>query len=256
MSNSDLDLIPENYKSISISDNEIVLPYKETIEVINHLYKEKVSVFAWEGWAFYNSNKKAHFNDFQGIENILRYAGETWSEYLEKSNSLCKESIDKSYNNWKINYPLNPELYFCLSIQTKKESLGFAIDIGEQLTYIEEMLLEDLKYYGINSEKFIACWDMVCPEGKYTEIDNSKIHNFSGLYFYNNDYQLEGWIDFIHEDDFFIIYWDILDIKINNTVINKKKNFGIPEHIWEKIHDNLKSKYINDKMKNNILPLP
>ena len=58
---SDLKLIPEQYRSISISDKEIVLPYPEVIEAIEYLKENNIAFSGWEGWAKYKNNRISPF---------------------------------------------------------------------------------------------------------------------------------------------------------------------------------------------------
>lgn len=114
---NDLNLIPEQYRSISLSENEIVLPYLEVIEVIKYFRENKIAVIAWEGWAKYPDNKKGHFGEFQGTISVCKNLDETWNEFVIRSFDFAENTIKKDYNEWKINFPPIPELYFCLSLQ-------------------------------------------------------------------------------------------------------------------------------------------
>ena len=114
---NDLNLIPEQYRSLSLSENEIVLPYLEVIGVIKYFRENKIAVIAWEGWAKYPDNKKSHFGEFQGTISVCRNLCETWNEFVIRSLDFAENTIKKDYNEWKINFPPIPELYFCLSLQ-------------------------------------------------------------------------------------------------------------------------------------------
>jgi hypothetical protein len=62
---------------------------------------------------------------------------------------------------------------------------------------------------------------------------------------FNADDELiaDGWMEFIHEDDMFIAYWEFLDKYENDQEIRLKNECGIPLHIYEEIPDQFKEKY-------------
>jgi hypothetical protein len=55
-------------------------------------------------------------------------------------------------------------------------------------------------------------------------------------------------MEFIHEGDFFIAYWEFVKTFDNEKVVGQKDKPGIPEHIWEKLPDNIKPNYLKDKV--------
>jgi len=128
--------------------------------------------------------------------------------------------------------------------------IGYADSMGPRLKQlVEEMLIEDLKHYYIDNQKLKFDWSQSSIEGKSTKYLDGSLDRYSGISVYDNQDNLvaDGWMEFIHENDFFIVYWDTL------TTIDPYKSFkkladkkiGIPEHIWTKIPDEIKPKYIN-----------
>jgi len=49
-------------------------------------------------------------------------------------------------------------------------------------------------------------------------------------------------MEFIHEPNFFLAYWDTV-ITWDRNVISYKKEFGLPEHIWTQIPEVIRSRY-------------
>jgi hypothetical protein len=50
-------------------------------------------------------------------------------------------------------------------------------------------------------------------------------------------------MEFIHEPDYFVAYWDNLEILDSTTKGKSKTEFGMPSHVFEKIPEHLKWRY-------------
>ncbi|WP_404457922.1 hypothetical protein [Oceanobacillus kapialis] len=126
--------------------------------------------------------------------------------------------------------------------------LGFSDIMGPKLRLIvEQQLSDDLKEYGIIAKQYKFDWSESCIEGHETNYLDGRVENFSGINVFNeNDEQIaEGWMEFIHEPqyDFFITYWEYLDVYRMEKEISIKENSGIPSHVYTKIPECVRSSY-------------
>jgi hypothetical protein len=110
---------------------------------------------------------------------------------------------------------------------------------------VESELLLDLRNYGIYKSDLKFDWSESCIEGHATQYLESNIENYSGISIYDKDERLvaDGWMEFIHEGDFFITYWEFVQTFDNDKMIGQKDKPGIPKHIWDKLPDDIKSNY-------------
>lgn len=137
---------------------------------------------------------------------------------------------------------------------TKKPNyidMGFGRSMGPKLKkLVEEHLTEDLNHYGIDNQHLKFDWSESCIEGKCTDLLDGSIDRYSSIYVFDTGDNLiaDGWMEFIHEDAFFLVYWDMVTTYSDDKIIIDKKS-GIPNHVWTKIPDNIKSSYINDREK-------
>lgn len=125
-------------------------------------------------------------------------------------------------------------------------NLSFADCMGINLKLeVERQLSEDLKCYGINHDDYKFDWSDCCIEGHRTQYLDGAVENFSSIMVFNANDELvaDGWMEFIHEDDVFIVYWEFLDKYENDQELILKSKCGIPLHIYEKIPHQFKEKY-------------
>jgi len=111
-------------------------------------------------------------------------------------------------------------------------NLGLSIIMGPELrNLVERQLIEDLKYYNYNDTDLYFDWSQSCPEGRTAKYLGGSIENFSGISLINSANKLiaEGWMEFIHDENHFKVYWDLLIFKNHHMI--EKTEFGIPEHI-------------------------
>lgn len=135
-------------------------------------------------------------------------------------------------------------------IQPDYNNLGLSHPMGEKLRKeVERQLNFDIRNYGINNEVLKYDWSESVIEGRYTNVFEGHLANYSDIKVFNSMDEIiaEGWIDFIHEEQYgvFILYWDQLDL-YENGVPKEVKNFGIPYYIYDKLDDGLKVKYKNE----------
>jgi hypothetical protein len=128
--------------------------------------------------------------------------------------------------------------------------LGLSSPMGIDLRkLVESQLLQDLRNYGIDKLDLKFDWSESCIEGHDTHYLKSNVENYSGISIYDKDERLvaDGWMEFIHEGDFLITYWEFVQTFDNDKVIGKKDKPGIPKHIWDKLSDDIKPNYLMDR---------
>jgi len=130
--------------------------------------------------------------------------------------------------------------------------LGLSSPMGVNLRkLVESQLKLDLKKYGIDQSNLKFDWSHSCIEGHDTKFLDGSLENYSGILVYYNDDKIaaDGWMEFIHEGDFFIAYWDFVRIFDNGKIIAQKEIFRIPEHIWDELPNNIKPNCFNGRIK-------
>ncbi|RKD86395.1 hypothetical protein [Mangrovibacterium diazotrophicum] len=124
--------------------------------------------------------------------------------------------------------------------------LGFADKMGPKLkNEVEKQLLNDLKFYGVDKPDLKFDWSESCIEGHDTNVLDGKVENFSGISVFDNMENLvaEGWMEFIHNENLFLVYWEFVTTWSGDKKLNEKKEIGLPNHIWVKLPNDLKIKY-------------
>jgi len=130
--------------------------------------------------------------------------------------------------------------------------MGFGRSMGPKLKkLVEEHLAADLNYYHINNQHLKFDWSESCIEGKCTDFLDGSLDRYSGISVFDNNDKLiaDGWMEFVHEGSFLIVYWDMVTTYSGDNILADKKTPGIPDHIWTKIPENIKSNYIGDREK-------
>mgnify|MGYP000667986953 CR=1 FL=1 len=131
------------------------------------------------------------------------------------------------YTNWGMSSPMGPRLR----------------------AVVEEQLVADLRRYGVEDTIIRFDWSECCIEGHNCEYLDGYVENFSGVYLFdaNDNFVADGWMEFIHEPNFFLVYWDHLTFT-DSTPYTGKKQIGIPPHVWQQIPDHLKFNYEKYRM--------
>lgn len=135
-------------------------------------------------------------------------------------------------------------------IKPNYSNLGCSTSMGPQLRAIVEMqLVDDLHFYSNELFRVQFDWSESCIEGRNCAYLDGILDNFSGigLFDVNDNFIAEGWLEFIHEPDFFLVYWNHLDFAAPRLG-NSKLQFGIPPHIWQKIPEFLRWRYEKERM--------
>lgn len=123
--------------------------------------------------------------------------------------------------------------------------------MGPQLrALVEKQLLEDLKHYSASPKYLKFDWSESCIEGHDTSFLDGHVENFSGIAIFDDNDELiaEGWMEFVHEGNFFLAYWDYLTIWENDKKVFDKRRPGIPDHVWVQIPDDIKWNYEKERI--------
>ncbi len=93
-------------------------------------------------------------------------------------------------------------------------------------------------------------WSESCIEGHAANYLDGSLENFSSISLYDehNNVIADGWMEFMLEGEFFLVYWDNLTAWRNGEQLASKKHFGIPPHVWEKIPFDIRGSYEREKM--------
>ncbi|GAB4029725.1 hypothetical protein [Spirosoma jeollabukense] len=121
--------------------------------------------------------------------------------------------------------------------------LGLSPPKGPQLrTLVDKQLVADLASYGIAGLGLKFDWSNSCIEGHDSSYLNSDLENYSSILVFDEHDNLvaDGWMEFIHEGDFFLVYWDYITIWQNGGKIFVKSEDGLPDHVWAQIPDSIK----------------
>lgn len=124
--------------------------------------------------------------------------------------------------------------------------LGFADHMGPKLrSLVEAQLTEDLQQYGVLGVDLKFDWSDSCVEGHRSKHLDGFVENFSGISVFNatDDLVADGWMEFIHEGDFFRAYWEFVRTWNGDRKLMEKKDVGIPAHILKLIPEVIRTKY-------------
>jgi hypothetical protein len=119
---NDLDLLPEQLRSQSLSRTEIVLPYAAALEAIAHLRATGVGLLGWEGWVSHSNGHVGHAS-FQGTMDIVQGDDESWEEYVNRSADFCVKTIMQDQASWNSS-PDHPAatLCFCITVDSSRRT--------------------------------------------------------------------------------------------------------------------------------------
>ena len=110
----DIELIPENIRSKSLSDTEIVLGYEDILKV---LIINNIVLLAWEGWIQHPDGSVGHSLQYQGMIATERLKDEVLPSYVKRSIELGKVSIKDAQERWdKFSETNKGKLFFCITI--------------------------------------------------------------------------------------------------------------------------------------------
>jgi hypothetical protein len=129
--------------------------------------------------------------------------------------------------------------------------LNCAERMGPKLrALVESQLIADLKHYKVGQEDLKFDWSDSCIEGKHADYLDGSIDRFSGIAVFDvkNDLIAEGWMEFVHEGDFFITYWEYVKTWSGNTKLREKNAKGIPNWIWTQLPEDIRPNYKDQRL--------
>lgn len=132
------------------------------------------------------------------------------------------------------------------------QTFGFSNHLSPELrAEMERQLVNDLVYYGVAVEDLVFDWSKSIIEGHEVVYKADWLENYSGIEVFDSKGNLvaDGWTDFVADGEVLFIYWDVLDIRDGGRQIAVKKDFGIPDHIWNRLPEHLRYLYEKQKMK-------
>ncbi|HYX33180.1 MAG TPA: hypothetical protein VE954_08695 [Oligoflexus sp.] len=111
----ELEFIPERILQLSLSQDELVLPFDAAVEAIDLVEKEGFLLLCWEGWLRYADGAVGHSLSHQGTREIRRRTDEPWPDYSKRAKDSFLQSAAESLQKFTAK-PENPgaQLYFCL----------------------------------------------------------------------------------------------------------------------------------------------
>ena len=118
---------------------------------------------------------------------------------------------------------------------------------------VEKQLAADLAFYEVEQTDLRFDWSESCIEGHDTNYLDGSLENFSGIAVFDSRGKMvaHGRMDFIHEGDFFITYWQFVTVWNKKEKVEKKIEVGIPDHVWTKIPDDIKPTYEKNRTKSS-----
>jgi prepilin-type processing-associated H-X9-DG protein len=128
---------------------------------------------------------------------------------------------------------------------------GFSSKMGPLLRHtVEQQLRADLCHYGVPHTGLQFDWSASCLEGKDAAWLDGHVENFSSIALLDQKGQTiaEGWMEFILVDGQLIVYWDNLTSWDTLGKHLHKAQFGIPQHIWNMIPENVQHLHQQDRM--------
>lgn len=129
---------------------------------------------------------------------------------------------------------------------------GFSALMGPQLrALVETQLIADLASYGRAGSTLKFDWSDSCIEGHNSSYLDGDLENYSGILVFDEHDNLvaDGWMEFIHEGDFFLVYWEYVKIWQKCKMIFDKAEAGIPDHVWAQLPDIIKWNYEKERLR-------
>jgi hypothetical protein len=112
----DIDLLPQVLREQSLSQREIVLPYRQALEALWVLMTARWALLGWEGWVKYPDGRHGPTPGGVMGADVARKEGETWADYVHRSARLCRETMTREQQAWEANREYaHLVLCFCLT---------------------------------------------------------------------------------------------------------------------------------------------
>ena len=99
--------VPPHILRASISERELVLPYREALELVDVARRSRVLILGWEGWLRYPDGAPGHATQ-QGTVSLHDLS-------VCEAADLVASTIRDDYAHWR-REPHEEELLFCITI--------------------------------------------------------------------------------------------------------------------------------------------
>jgi hypothetical protein len=111
MSKQELNLLPEELASRSISPREIVLPLRDALEAIDILEKKGILILGWEGWVKGRDGRVGHVSVPQGTVSLDALS-------VHEAAEVCRRTMLQDTAMWEAGHKgTTDELLFCITVR-------------------------------------------------------------------------------------------------------------------------------------------
>ena len=118
---NELDMLPDEFRSRSYSDEDIVLSLDDALLAIDYLETAKWALLGWEGWIS-DGNRLGHHQGYQGTVSLSPKPGETWDGFVRRSADFCRSTVKLDQRRFDEDPSVeNMILLFCLTAVTEQE---------------------------------------------------------------------------------------------------------------------------------------
>jgi hypothetical protein len=100
--------VPPHILRVSASDDELVLPYREALELVELARAARMLILGWEGWFRYPDGAVGHAT-YQGTVSLEDLT--FW-----EAADLVASTIREDYADWS-REPHEEELLFCITLK-------------------------------------------------------------------------------------------------------------------------------------------
>lgn len=106
-----LDLLPQRLRDLSISRREIVLPMAAALEAIDFLESQGKQILGWEGWVKDTQGRVGHGGAPQGTGSLHDLS-------VHEAAQLCRSTIPPDAAQWSQDNPGTIDaLHFCITVR-------------------------------------------------------------------------------------------------------------------------------------------
>lgn len=104
--------VPAEITRASISDNELVLPYKEALQFVDWTAETGTRLLGWEGWFLYPNGNMGHSLKYQGTVSLHKLS-------VLEACEVIRGTIEEAQAEWvKCPEPVGALLRYCITVDT------------------------------------------------------------------------------------------------------------------------------------------
>lgn len=113
----DIELLPLDFISKSLSKTRIVLQFEDTLKAIDFISASNYAVSGWQAW-IHSDDGDIKSEDIKSTFRIYQSRGAEWDNYKKDSANSFRANIQEAQYKWDSQQiSLNSTLYFCLDIE-------------------------------------------------------------------------------------------------------------------------------------------